>query len=214
MRFSTAVNVLLLGVATVVSALPISQSASLVDIESRDDFEVPDMIERDFDEPALYRRTKYHVALHQSAPGTANEHWAMHFHPQETHKSATWHTVHAVSGGANAHGILETEHIQKGGQGVGYDKSRQGNHHMVLGSFESASHAKAAMESLKGIHCKAAFPGENCVDWTKKAVDHLHANGHIDAAHHTQFTNHYNTHAANVRTTTGTAANKAAAGHK
>ena len=35
MRFSTAVNVLLLGVATVVSALPIAQPANSLELESR-----------------------------------------------------------------------------------------------------------------------------------------------------------------------------------
>ena len=35
MRFSTAVNVLLLGVATVVSALPIAQSTGSLELESR-----------------------------------------------------------------------------------------------------------------------------------------------------------------------------------
>ena len=74
MRFSTAVNVFLLGVATVVSALPIAKftSSQLEELESRgsftllltwlynshqdlDDFQVdvPDMFEREIDEPAL-----------------------------------------------------------------------------------------------------------------------------------------------------------------
>ena len=35
MRFSTAVNVVLIGVATVVSALPITESASSLELESR-----------------------------------------------------------------------------------------------------------------------------------------------------------------------------------
>jgi len=53
MRFSTVVNVFLLGVATVVSALPISQITSSLDLESRDDFDELDMFEREFDEPTL-----------------------------------------------------------------------------------------------------------------------------------------------------------------
>ena len=35
MRFSTAVNIILLGVATVVSALPIAQYTSSLELESR-----------------------------------------------------------------------------------------------------------------------------------------------------------------------------------
>jgi hypothetical protein len=38
MRFSVAVNVLLLGVATVVSALPIAQSADSFELEGRGSF--------------------------------------------------------------------------------------------------------------------------------------------------------------------------------
>jgi hypothetical protein len=71
MRFSTAVNILLLSVATVVSALPIAQYTSSLELESRgsytasiditsshwdsDDFDAPDIFKRasDFDEPAL-----------------------------------------------------------------------------------------------------------------------------------------------------------------
>jgi hypothetical protein len=217
MRFSTAVNVLLLGVATVVSALPIAQSTSSLELESRDDYDELDMFERDFDEPTLYRRTEYHVALHQSGMGTEKEHWQMQFHPQSTHASATWHAVHAVSGGAGAGGVLETEHRQMGGKDKGYDASRQtgtGRNHMVLGSFKTAGDAKKAAESLKGIKCTSSFPGQNCVDWTKHAVDKLHADGHISEAKKNEFTAHYNKHEATVRKTTGTAANKKAAGHK
>ena len=80
---------------------------------------------------------------------------------------------------------------------------------MILGSFSNAAAAKAAAESLKGIHCQQAFPTENCVDWTKKAVQKLHDDGHIDAAHKNTFMTHYDTHAATVRATTNTEANKA-----
>ena len=98
----------------------------------------------------------------------------------------------------------------KGGtNGGGYDADKQGNHHMILGSFSNAAAAKAAAESLKGIHCQQAFPTENCVDWTKKAVQKLHDDGHIDAAHKNTFMTHYDTHAATVRATTNTEANKA-----
>ena len=138
----------------------------------------------------------------------------MHFHPEKSHASATWHTVHAVSGGKDAHGVLETEHIQKGGQGHGYDASRQGAHHHILGSFNSAGDAKAAAESLKGLKCKSHFPGENCVDWTKQAVQHLHANGHISKEKHDHFMAHYDAHQAAVRAKTDTAHNRHEAGHK
>jgi len=206
MRFSTAVNVFLLGVATVVSALPISQITSSLDLESRDDFDELDMFEREFDEPALYRRTEYHVALHKSKVGTADEHWAMHIHPQNSHKTAAWHIVDAKSEQGKA-GVLSTDHEKNGG----YDKSRQGQHHMILGSFPNAAAAHAAAESIKGVHCTAPFPGQNCVDWTKAAVTQLHNEGHIDATHKNAFMDHYNTHAGNVRTTTGTPANIAKA---
>jgi len=220
MRFSTAVNVLFLGVATVVSALPIAQSISSLELESRDDYDVlPDMFERDFDEPTLYRRTKYDVALHRSKMGTEKEHWSMQFHPQTSHATATWHNVDALS--AKTHnGVLVTDHQIKGGHekvidGVthpgGYNANLQtgpGRHHMVLGSFDNAKDAKKAAESLKGIHCTKPYPEHNCVDWTKHAVEKLHADGHINADAKNRFTAHYDAHQAAVRTTTGTAANK------
>jgi len=212
MRFSTVVNVLLLGVATVVSALPISQSSSL-DLESRDDFDFPDMFERDFDEPSLYRRV-YKVALHKSDVGTAHEHWQMQFHPEHKDDHATWHRVHAVSGDAKNRGVLETEHTVKGGPNKGYDPAKQhadGHHHMILGTFADHHAAKTAAESLKGIKCDGKFPGHNCVDWTKHAVDKLHADGHINAADHHAFTTHYNTHAETVRSNTNTHENRSAA---
>ena len=100
-----------------------------------------------------------------------------------------------------------------GGSEKGYDPSRQGDHHHVLGSLPSAKDARAAAKSLKGIKCRNQFPDHNCVDWTKKAVDHLHAQGHIDATKHAEFMDHYNTHQANVRAATSTAENKHGAHH-
>jgi len=213
MRFSTVVNVLLLGAATVVSALPITQPTSSLELESRDDLDFPDMFERDFDEPALYRRV-YHVALHKSDVGSEHEHWQMQFHPQNKDDHAQWHRVHAVSGDAKNRGVLETEHGVKGGPNKGYDPAKQhanGDHHMILGSFHTHDDARRAAESLKGIKCDGKFPGQNCVDWTKKAVDKLHTDGHISAAHHQAFTNHYNTHAEAVRAKTNTHDNRSAA---
>jgi len=58
MRFSVAV--LLLGVSTVVSALPIAHSTSSLELEGRESVDVSDMFERGFDEPAtvvMYPRT-------------------------------------------------------------------------------------------------------------------------------------------------------------
>jgi len=213
MRFSTVVNVLLLGVATAVSALPITQPASSLELESRDDFDFPDMFERDFDEPSLYRRV-YHVALHKSDVGKPNEHWQMQFHPEHKDDHAQWHRVHAVSGDAKNRGVLETEHTVKGGPNKGYDPAKQthnGDHHMILGSFHSHDDAKKAAESLAHIKCDSKFPGQNCVDWTKHAVDKLHADGHINAADHQKFTAHYNEHAETVRKNTSTPENRAAA---
>jgi len=213
MRFFTAVNVLLLGVATVVSALPISQSTSSLELESRDDFDVPHTIfERDFDEPALYRRTDgtYRLALHKQKVGTADEHWALHFHPKETDKNANWHVVDAASEKGSG-GILQTEHRTFTAAHGGYDASKQtsspGSQHFVFGKFESAAHAEAAAKSIKGINCEHPFPHQNCVDFTKNAVEKLHKDGHINDDRKNEFMKHYNDHAETVRKNTGTAAN-------
>ena len=128
----------------------------------------------------------------------------MHIHPQNSHQTAHWHIVDAVSQ-QGAGGVLQTDHQKF----IGYDKTRQGDHHMILGSFPNAAAAHAAAESIKGIHCNAPFPGQNCVDWTKAAVTKLHNEGHIDQANHNKFMDHYNEHAETVRANTGTAENKA-----
>ena len=49
----------------------------------------------------------------------------------------------------------------------------------ILGGFEfnSAGEVKAAAESLKGLKCKNTYLHENCVDWTKQAVNHLREKG-------------------------------------
>jgi len=206
MRFATAVNVLLLGVATVVSALPIAQFTSSQELESRDDYDVRDMFEREFDEPALYRRIQYHVALHKSKVGTEDEHWAMHIHPQNSHATAKWHIVDAVSEKGKG-GVLQADHQEK----TGYDKTKQGDHHMILGSFPNAAAAHAAAESIKGIKCGGQFPAHNCVDWTKSAVAKLHEDKHIPDDKKAEFDAHYAEHAPGVRTKTGTPANIAKA---
>ena len=148
------------------------------------------------------------MALHQSKAGTVDEHWSMQFHPQTSHASATWHSVDAASDKGSG-GVLQTDHRIHGGKnGGGYDASKQGKNHMILGSFKSAGHAKAAAESLKGIHCEHPFPAENCVDWTKKAVQKLHDDKHITTERKDAFMAHYNKHAETVRAKTGTADNK------
>ena len=141
----------------------------------------------------------------------------MHFHPQKTDESATWRIVHAVSGGKESHGVLETELQVKGDpedKVKGYDASRQGDHHLILGKFNNVGEAAKAAESLEGLKCTKHFPGENCVDWTKQAVQHLHANKHISKESHDQFMTIYDAHQADVRAKTNTADNKHAAGHK
>ena len=71
----------------------------------------------------------------------------------------------------------------------------------------------AAAKSLEGIKCTEPYPEHNCVDWTKQAVDHLHAQGHIKEDEHKHFTDLYKAHEAEVREKTNTAANRKKAGH-
>ena len=138
----------------------------------------------------------------------------MQFHPEHKDDHAHWDRVHAVSGDAKNRGHLEVEHTPKGGPNRGYDPAKQhedGHHHMILGSFNNHADAHRAAQSLTGLKCDGKFPGHNCVDWTKKAVEKLHADGHIDAAHKDHFMAHYNAHAENVRAKTNTHENRAAA---
>jgi len=214
MRFSVAA--LLLGVSTVVSALPIAHSTSSLDLEGRDGFDVSDMFERDFDDPAtvvLYPRVKYQVALHRSNVDTKDEHWSMRFHPQNKVKTAKWDVVHAVSDNIDGKGVLVTAHEERGGKdddkyGPGYDPSHHNEHHHILGDFRDRKSAKAAAESLTQFKCQKPFPDHNCVDWTKQAVDHLHTQGHIDDEKHAHFTKLYNDHQAAVRVNTNTDINR------
>jgi len=212
MRFFTAVNVLLLGVTTVVSALPIAQFTSSLDLESRDDFDIPNIFERDFDEPSLYRRDgTYRLALHKNKVGTADEHWALHFHPKESDKNAKWHVVDAASEKGSG-GVLQTEHRTFGPEHGGYDKSKQesskGSNHYIFGKFNNAEHAEQAAKSIAGINCEHPYPYQNCVDFAKKAVEKLHTDGFIDKDRKNEFMKHYNEHSETVRKNTGTTANK------
>ena len=146
--------------------------------------------------------------------GQHNEHWQLHFHPQNKDDNAHWHRVHAVSSEAKHRGVLQTDHNEKGGPGHGYDPARQsdpGHHHMILGNFNNHDDAKKAAESLKGVSCTSKFPGQNCVDWTKHAVEKLHTEGHISEAHKDEFMAHYEKHAKNVREKTDTPKNRRAA---
>jgi len=216
MRFSTAVNVLLLGVATIVSALPVSQSTSSLELESRDDVgEALDMFERGYDDPAtidIYRRV-YQIALHRSQAGTPHEHWSMHLHPNQADPNAHWHIVHAVSDPVHGHGVLQTEHAHMGGaQGHGYNPAFQGPDHHILGQVNSERDARAVAASLRGIRCQNQYPNHNCVDWTRTAVNHLHNTGHITQQGHQQFTQIYDQHQANVRAMTNTHEARVAAG--
>jgi len=214
MRFSVAA--LLLGVSTVVSALPIAHSVSSLDLEGRDGFDVSDMFERDFDDPAtvvLYPRVKYQVALHRSAVDTKNEHWSVRFHPTDKAKLAKWDVVHAVSNNKNGKGVLVTAHEEWGGKhdekhGPGYDPGLHNEHHHILGDIKDRKTAKALAKSLTQFKCEKPFPEHNCVDWTKQAIDHLHTEGHINDEKHQHFTKLFNDHQAAVRVETNTDANR------
>jgi len=215
MRFSVAA--LLLGVSTVVSALPIAHSVSSLDLEGRDGFDVSDMFERDFDDPAtvvLYPRVKYQVALHRSKVGTEDEHWSVRFHPKEKTDLARWDIVHAVSDKKDGKGVLVTEHDERGGKhdtkyGPGYDPSKHDANHHILGDIKDRKTAKKLAKSLtKKFKCKQAFPDDNCVDWTKQAIDHLHDKKHISDEKHEHFTKLFNDHQAAVRDKTNTETNR------
>jgi len=212
MRFSVAVNVLLLCVATIVSALPIAHSTSSLELEGRDDFEVSDMFERDFDEAAtvaLYRRTKktdWQIALHRHNPGTEKEHWALHIHPAGAGKnSGKWHVVDArIPEKAPSNSKLITVHDKKANYDPGLQKGKKGNHeHHILGKFHgNDNQAKILAESLKALQLTKEYPKENCVDWTKMAVNHLHAEQHITDEGHKLFTDIHDEHHEAVRKAT------------
>jgi hypothetical protein len=245
MRFSFAA--LLLGVSTVVSALPIAHSTSSLELEGRESVDVSDMFERGFDEPAtvvLYPRTRssarlqaaaqkakevaeakakaeakanepvpYHVALHRSKVGTVDEHWSVRFHPQEKSQKDVWHVVHAVSNNKDGKGVLETEHLVHGQKddkkhGAGYDPAHHNEHHHILGSYKDHESAAAAAHSLTQFKCKKQYADHNCVDWTKQAIDHLHAEKHIDDDKHKHFTELYEANKDAVREKTNTPENR------
>jgi len=214
MRFSVAA--LLLGVSTVVSALPIAHSTSSLDLEGRDGFDVSDMFERDFDDLAtvvLYPRVKYQVALHRSDVDTKDEHWSVRFHPTDKAKLAKWDVVHAVSNNKNGKGVLVTAYEERGGKhdikhGPGYDPGLHNEHHHILGDIKDRKTAKRIAKSLKIFKCEKPYPDHNCVDWTKQAIDHLHEKKVINDEKHQEFTNLYNDHQDAVRKKTDTDANR------
>lgn len=125
--------------------------------------------------------------------------------------------MHAVSDKDNKDpkGALAVEQQTK----EGYTHGRTGkdtSHHHVIGEFKSHADAERAMASLHGVKLSKPYPQENCVDWTKKAVDHMVANGHMTS--HSNGVQGFNTiHNENkdtVRKNTGTKSNKKAAGSK
>jgi hypothetical protein len=140
------------------------------------------------------------------------------FHPNRKVAVAHWDVVDALSDKRNGKGILQTVHEERGGKedqlNSGYNPARHDQHHHILGSYTDRASAKAAAVSIAGIKCKKPYPEHNCVDWTKKAIDHLHAKGDINEEKHKQFTDLYNAHQADVRKKTNTAENRKAAGVK
>ena len=139
----------------------------------------------------------------------------MRFHPENKAEVARWHVVDALSNKRN-NGVLVTKHEERGGRrdpiNTGYDPARNDENHHILGSYKDHASAKAAAESLTGLKCTKPYPDHNCVDWTKQAVDHLHAQGHINEDKHKQFTDLYNAHQAEVRKKTNTDDNRKHAG--
>jgi len=155
----------------------------------------------------------YHVALHRSKVGTEDEHWSVRFHPQEKSQKDVWHVVHAVSNNKDGKGVLETEHIENGGKddkkhGPGYDPAHHNEHHHILGSYKDHKSAKAAAHSLTQFKCQKQYPADNCVDWTKKAIDHLHAKKQIDDDKHKHFTEIFEANKDTVRKNTNTVDNR------
>jgi len=214
MQFTFAI--LLSAIAqTMVSALPISDMQG--DIYARDEFDVAP-IRRAYDSAIFKRVSKpYQVALHRSDIGSEKEHWALHIHPTgDGVKNNQWHVMHAVSDKTNTpKGALHTEQKDKEGYTHGRPLKDDSQHH-VIGEFKSHADAERAMKSLHDVKLHEAYPQQNCVDWTKHAVDHMVEHGHMTS--HSNGVAGFNAiHAANkdtVRTNTGTAANKKAAGSK
>ena len=125
--------------------------------------------------------------------------------------------MHAVSDKENKDpkGALAVEQINREGYTQGRPVSATSQHH-VIGEFKSHADAERAMKSLHTVKLDKPYPQENCVDWTKKAVDHMVANGHMTSHSNgvAGFNNIHDTNKDAVRQTTGTKANKKAAGSK
>ena len=137
----------------------------------------------------------------------------MRFHPENKVKVAKWHVVHAVSDNKDGKGVLVTAHEVRGGKddekhGPGYDPARHNEHHHILGDIRDGTQAKALAESLTQFKCEKQYPEHNCVDWTKKAIDHLHEKGVIEDDKHEHFTKLYEDNQATVREKTNTAPNR------
>lgn len=100
-------------------------------------------------------------------------------------------------------GVLQTVYEERGHDEI----------YLKLGSFRDRPSAKTAAQSLLKFKCKNPYPKDNCVDWTKPAVDHLHAQGPIEEEDHNHFTDLYNAHKEAVRKKTNITANGINAGH-
>ena len=148
----------------------------------------------------------YQASLKQSKPGTADEHWGLHFHPQQAGKGDL-HVLHAVSDDKK-NGVLQVEHLNKGT----YNPPAGSTNHPIA-QFPSQSKALAAMRDVKNnVKLDQQFPHENCVDFTCKAVKHMADNGHIPQANHDTFKQHYDAQKDAVRANTNTAGNRKKAG--
>jgi hypothetical protein len=203
MRFTFA---LLLSAIAIVSALPIAEVQR--DLDARDEFDV-DLFERNPD-------TRYQAALHRANIGTEDEHWSLQFHPHpENTEDKKWHEVHALSK-PGQNGVLQTEWTPGKKDFVHGYAGKPGTtaHHHVIGEFANQAKAIEASKSVsKNVHMEGQFPGHNCVDCTKEAVDHLVNKKHIkDDDKVKEFHKIVQENKETVRKTTGTDAKKALAG--
>jgi hypothetical protein len=147
----------------------------------------------------------HQVSLKQSSPGNADEHWALHFHPIEAHKSEL-HVLHAVSD-KEENGVLHVQHLNMGM----YDPQRSTSR--PIAQFRSKAKAMAAMKDVhENVKLTGQFPHENCVDFTCKAVQHMATNNRIPQTAADDFKAHYDTHQEAVRTMTNTEENRKNAG--
>jgi len=201
MRFTFAI--LLSAIAqTIVSALPIADVQR--DLVARDEFD-GDLLQRD---------DRYQVALHRAKVGTEDEHWSLQFHPHpDNTKDKKYHEMHALSNPAEK-GVLKTEWTPGKKDFDHAFAARPGSQHHVIGEFANQAKAMDAVRSInKNVALDKPFPGQNCVDCTRMAVDHMVGKKLIkDDSRVAEFHKIHEENKDAVRTTTGTDAKKAAAG--